>query len=60
MQNLVYSAMAALGFWGLTIFCIFFYLADPNHYIYGAIMGLTAVGWSVIAARRWWAYRQRT
>ncbi len=59
LQNLAFSAMAALGFWGLTLFCIFFYGADPNHYLYGAILGLTAAGWSVIVVRRWWLYRQR-
>ncbi|HET8844429.1 MAG TPA: hypothetical protein VFN35_23375 [Ktedonobacteraceae bacterium] len=58
-QNLMYSVMVAVGFWGLAIFCIFFFAADPNHYLYGAIMGLTAVGWSVIVGRRWLAYRQR-
>jgi hypothetical protein len=59
MQNLAFSLMVALGFWGLAIFCTFFYVADPNHYLYGAIMGLTAVGWTVILVRRWLAYRQR-
>lgn len=59
MQNVLFSAMIALGFWGLAIFCVFFYVADPNHYLYGAIMGLTAVGWTVMVVRRWLTYRQR-
>lgn len=59
VQNFMYSLMVAVGFWGLAIFCTFFYADDPNHFLYGAIMGLTAIGWSVIVGRRWMAYRQR-
>lgn len=59
VQSLAMSAMVALGFWGLALFCAFFYVTDPNHYLYGAIMGLTAIGWSVIVVRRWLAYRPR-
>jgi len=58
-QSLLYSLMIAVGFWGLAIFCIFFYEDDPNHYLYGAIMGMTAAGWSFIVSRRWLARRQR-
>jgi len=50
--------MIALGFWGFAIFCIFFYTEDANHYLYGAIMALTAVGWSILVARRWLSYRR--
>jgi hypothetical protein len=57
-QNLAFSLMVALGFWGLAVFCVFFFAADPNHYLYGGIMALTAVGWSFLVARKWSAYRQ--
>ncbi len=59
MQNLVFSVLVALGFWGLTFFALFFFTVDPNHYLYGALMGLTSLGWSVIVVRRWQTYRQR-
>jgi hypothetical protein len=57
-QNVLFSTMIALGFWGFAIFCTFFYTEDANHYLYGAIMALTAVGWSVLVARRWLSYRR--
>lgn len=58
LQNVVFSAMVGLGCWGMAFFFAFLY-ADPNHYLYGGIMALTALGWSIIAARRWSTYRQR-
>ncbi len=58
MQNVVFSTMIGLGCWGMAFFFAFLY-ADPNHYLYGGIMALTALGWSVIAARKWSIYRQR-
>jgi hypothetical protein len=59
MQHVVFSAMVALGFWGFTIFCLFFYTVDPNHYLYGAILALTALGWSWLLLRRWSRYRRQ-
>lgn len=59
MQNVVLSAMVALGFWGFTVFCLFFYTVDPNHYLYAGILALTALGWSLMLARRWSQYRRR-
>lgn len=58
LQNVVFSAMVGLGCWGMAFFFAFLY-ADPNHYLYGGIMALTALGWSIIATRRWSTYRQR-
>ena len=58
LQNLVFSIMVGLGCWGMAFFFTFLY-ADPNHYLYGGIMALTALGWSIIAARKWSVYRQR-
>ncbi len=60
MQNVVFSAMVALGFWGFTVFCFFFYTVDPNHYLYAGVLALTALGWSIMLARRWSRYRRRT
>ncbi len=59
LQGLVFSGMIAIGFWGFAIFCIFFFGSDPNHYLYGGVMALTAIGWSVILVRRWLTYRSR-
>lgn len=59
LQNMVFSGMVALGCLGLAIFFIFFYGEDANHYLYGAIIGLTAVGWFVLLWRRWSQYRSR-
>lgn len=59
MQNVVFSAMVALGFWGFTVFCLFFYTVDPNHYLYAGILALTALGWSVLLVRRWSQYRRQ-
>ena len=59
MQNVVFSAMVALGFWGFTVFCLFFYTVDPNHYLYAGILALTALGWSALLVRRWSQYRQQ-
>src|SRR5712664_4949060 len=58
-QNILFSAMMALGFWGFAIYCIFFFTVEPNHYLYGAVMALTAVIWSILAVRRWSSLRQR-
>ncbi len=58
LQNAVFALMATLGFLGFAIFFIFFYSEDTNHYLYGGVMGLTALGWLFIATRRWSAYRQ--
>lgn len=60
MQSVVFPVMLTLGFMGMAIFFTFFYGEDANHYIYGGAMGLTALGWLVIASRRWSSYRQRT
>jgi hypothetical protein len=59
MQNVVFSAMVALGCWGFTIFCLFFYTVDPNHYLYSGILALTALGWSLLLVRRWSQYRRQ-
>lgn len=59
MQTVVFSAMVALGFWGFTVFCLFFYTVDPNHYLYGGILALTALGWSLLLVRRWSRYRRQ-
>jgi TRAP-type mannitol/chloroaromatic compound transport system permease large subunit len=59
MQNVVFSAMVALGFWGFTVFCLVFYTVDPNHYLYAGILALTALGWSVLLVRRWSQYRRQ-
>jgi hypothetical protein len=59
MQSMMFSAMVALGFWGFAVFCLFFYPVDPNHYLYGSILALTALGWSLILVRRWSQYRRR-
>jgi hypothetical protein len=59
MQNVAFSAMVALGFWGFTAFCLFFYTVDPNHDLYAAILGLTALGWSALLVRRWSQYRRQ-
>ncbi|MGH2482330.1 MAG: hypothetical protein ACRDHW_22000 [Ktedonobacteraceae bacterium] len=58
LQNLVFSAMVGLGCWGMAFFFAFLYV-DPNRYLYGGIMALTALGWSIITARKWSTYRQR-
>jgi len=52
LQNVVFSAMVALGCWGMTAFFAFFYFADANHFLYAAMAGLTAVGWTILAVRR--------
>jgi len=59
IQNVVFSAMVALGFWGFAVFCLFFYTVDPNHSLYAGILALTALGWSILLARRWSQYRRR-
>lgn len=59
VQNVAFSAMVALGFWGFTVFCLFFYTVDPNHYLYGGMLALTALGWSWLLARRWSQYRRQ-
>lgn len=59
LQNTVFAFMVTLGFLGFAVFFIFFYNEDANHYLYGALLGLTALGWLVIALRRWSSYRQR-
>lgn len=58
LQNVVFSAMVALGFLGLAVFFAFFYGEDPNHYIYAALAGLTGLGWLALLVRRWSQYRQ--
>ena len=60
IQNVVFSAMVAVGFWGFTVFCLFFYTVDPNHYLYAGVLALTALGWSILLARRWSQYRRHT
>lgn len=59
LQNVIFSGMVALGCLGLAIFFIFFYGEDANHYLYGAVIGLTGVGWLILLWRRWSQYRQR-
>lgn len=59
LQNAVFSAMVGLGCWGLACFFVFFYNEEPNHYLYGGLMAVTAIIWSIIATRRWSMYRQR-
>ena len=51
--------MLTLGFLGMAIFFTFFYAEDSNHYFYGGIAGLTALGWLILLAQRWSQYRQR-
>lgn len=58
IQNAVFSTMVALGCLGMAAFFTFFYPGDANHYLYGGVMAVTAVGWIIITARRWMAYRQ--
>jgi hypothetical protein len=59
LQNVVFSAMVGLGCWGMAFFFIFFYSEEPNHYLYGGIMAVTALIWSLIAVRKWSMYQQR-
>lgn len=59
MQNIMFSAMVALGFWGFSVFCLFFYTVDPNHDLYAGILALTALGWSFLLGRRWSRYRRQ-
>lgn len=59
MQNVVFSAMVALSFWGFSVFCLLFYTVDPNHDLYAAILALTALGWSFLMVRKWSRYRQQ-
>ncbi|HEX7735328.1 MAG TPA: hypothetical protein VF458_10705 [Ktedonobacteraceae bacterium] len=58
LQRVVFAVMLTLGFLGMAIFFTFFYAEDANHYLYGAAMGLTALGWLALATRRWSEYRQ--
>ena len=57
-QKVVFAVMLTLGFLGMAIFFTFFYAEDANHYLYGAAMGLTALGWLALATRRWSEYRR--
>lgn len=59
LQNLVFSAMVSLGCWGMAFFFVFLSNGEPNHDLYGGIMAVTALIWSLIAVRRWSMYRQR-
>jgi hypothetical protein len=59
LQSAVFALMVTLGFVGFAVFFTFFYSEDANHFLYGGVMGLTALGWLVIATRRWSSYRQR-
>jgi hypothetical protein len=58
LQNAVFALLITLGFLGFAGFFTFFYSEDANHFIYGAVMGLTALGWLAITVRRWSLYRQ--
>src|SRR5579859_17301 len=58
LQNAIFALMLTLGFLGFAIFFTFFYTEDANHFLYGGAMGLTALGWLALAARRWSSYRQ--
>ncbi|HLI70353.1 MAG TPA: hypothetical protein VKV19_11405 [Ktedonobacteraceae bacterium] len=55
-QSVLFAALLALGFLGLTIFFTFFYTRDPNHFIYSGIAGLTALGWLILLRIRWTRY----
>ena len=59
LQKVTFAAMLTLGFLGMAIFFTFFYTEDPNHYFYGGVAALTALGWLVLLAQRWSQYRQR-
>jgi cytochrome c biogenesis protein CcdA len=57
LQNAVFALMLTLGFVGFAVFFTFFYTEDANHFLYGGAMALTALGWLVLAMKRWSAYR---
>jgi hypothetical protein len=59
LQRVAFAAMLTLGFVGMAIFFTFFYTEDSNHYFYGGIAGITALGWLLLLAQRWTQYRQR-
>lgn len=59
LQNVVFSVMVSLGCWGMAFFFAFLSNGEPNHELYGGIMAVTALIWSLIAVRRWSMYRQR-
>jgi hypothetical protein len=59
LQNVVFALLVALGCLGLAAFFAFFYGEDANHWLYAALMGVTAMGWLVISTRRWSTYRRR-
>jgi hypothetical protein len=58
LQGVTFAAMLTFGFLGMAIFFTFFYADDANHYFYGAVAALTALGWLLLLARRWSVYRQ--
>jgi hypothetical protein len=60
MQGLAFAVLLSLGFWGFTVFFLAFYTEDANHYLYAAIAGVTALGWTLILVRRWLALRRQT
>lgn len=55
-QSVLFAALLTLGFLGLAIFFTFFYTADPDHFIYSGIAGLTALGWLILLRVRWTKY----
>jgi hypothetical protein len=57
-QNLVMSAMIALGCWGIAISFIFF-TSDPNRYLYSGMAALIAIMWSSIFGMRIRKLRQQ-
>lgn len=59
LQRVAFAAMLTLGFLGMAIFFTFFYTEDSNHYFYGGIAAVTALGWLILLAQRWSQYRQR-
>jgi hypothetical protein len=58
IQGLAFAVLLSLGFWGFAIFFLAFYTEDANHFLYAAVAGITALGWTLILARRWLALRR--
>ncbi len=55
LQNLLMSALVALGCWGFAITFIFM-TSDPNRYLFGGMAAVLGLMWSimfVIRLRKW-------
>lgn len=55
LQNVVMSALVALGCWGFAITFVFL-TQDPNRYLFGSLAGLLALMWTVnfvVRFRKW-------